>query len=96
MSPKVLYALRRGLTPLQNSIKVLQDGAYRAEDRITPGSLCVGGRKGQAQTQPGGGRGKKETMWRWIFNRAVTANEDALLINLLLKKKNERRVSEDA
>lgn len=43
-----------------------------------------------------GGRGKKETMWRWIFNRAVTANEDALLINLLLKKKNERRVSEDA
>lgn len=90
MSPKVHYSPRRGLTPLQNSIKVLQYGAYGwVEDKITPGSPCVGGRKGQAPRQI-----EKRNNVEVDFYRHVTANEDALLINLLLKKKNEQRISE--
>lgn len=47
---------------------------------------------GAERVKRGDREGKKETMWRWIFYRLVTADEDALLINLLLKEKRATRL----
>lgn len=66
------------------------------EGKITPWLALCRGQKGSKHRDREREREKKRSDVEVDFIGGVTADEDTLLINLLIKKKNEQRVSAEA